>query len=166
MIYITVWHLWHSGMDISLVKNTLTARARSIQKTGIFAGYSFPCKDKDKLDRLYIFQNRIDSNFETVRWEKQSVWVFPKIWPIFKVHLHSSTARDHCALLHKFQPKMKVVKCMQSKCTILQAVSKNLRAFSYVFFTPTFDTCSLQCEKFPRKKHVCKAVKWLITRNR
>ena len=153
-------------MDISLVKNTLTARARSIQKTGIFAGYSFPCKDKDKLDRLYIFQNRIDSNFETVRWEKQSVWVFPKIWPIFNIHLHSSTARDHCALLHRFQPKMKVVKCMQSKCTILQAVSKNLRAFSYVFFTPTFDTCSLQCEKFPRKKHVCNAVKWLITRNR
>ena len=96
-------------MDISLVKNTLTARARSIQKTGIFAGYSFPCKDKDKLDRLYIFQNRIDSNFETVRWEKQSVWVFPKIWPIFNIHLHSSTARDHCALLHRFQPKMKVV---------------------------------------------------------
>ena len=153
-------------MDISLVKNTLTARARSIQKTGIFAGYSFPCKHKDKLDRLYIFQNRIDSNSETVRWEKQSVWVFPKIWPIFKVHLHSSMARDHWALLHRFQPKMKVVKCMQSKCTILQAVSKNLRAFSYVFFTPTFDTCSLQCEKFPRKKHVCNAVKWLITRNR
>ena len=151
-------------MDISLVTKTLTAR--SMQKTGIFAGYSFAYKHKDKLDGLYIFQNQIESNFETVRWEKQSVWVFPKIWPIFKVHLHSSMARDHCALLHRFQPKMKVVKCMQSKCTILQAVSKNLRAFSYVFFTPTFDTCSLQCEKFPRKKHVCNAVKWLITRNR
>ena len=153
-------------MNISLVKNTLTARARSIQKTGIFAGYSFPCKDKDKLDRLYIFQNRIDSNFETVRWEKQSVWVFPKIWPIFKVHLHSSTARDHCVLLHKFQPKMKVVKCMQSKCTIKQAVSETLPASSHVFFTPRFDTFSLQCDKFPHKKHVCNAVKWLIIRNR
>ena len=153
-------------MDISLVKNTLTARARSVQKTGIFAGYSFPCKHKDKLDGLYIFQNRIDSNFETVRWEKQSVWVFPKIWPIFKVHLNSSTARDHCVLLHRFQPKMKVVKCMQSKCTMLQAVSENLRAFSHVFFTPRFDTFSLQCDKFPQKKHVCNAVKWLIIRNR
>ena len=39
-------------MDISLLKKTLTAR--SIQKTGIFAGYSFPYKNKDKLDGLYI----------------------------------------------------------------------------------------------------------------
>ena len=39
-------------MDISLVKKTLTAR--NMQKTGIFAGYSFPYKNKDKLDGLYI----------------------------------------------------------------------------------------------------------------
>ena len=39
-------------MDISLVTKTLTAR--SMQKTDIFAGYSFPCKNKDKLDGLYI----------------------------------------------------------------------------------------------------------------
>ena len=146
-------------MDISLVKKTLTERARSMQKTGIFAGYSFPCKHKDKLHGLYIFQNRIDSNFETVRWEKQSVWVFPKIWPIFKVHLHSSMARDHCALLHRFQPKMKVVKCMQSKCTILQAVSENLCACSHAFFTRRFHACgsrviTLLSGKFPHKKRV------------
>ena len=146
-------------MDISLVKKTLTERARSMQKTGIFAGYSFPYKHKDKLDGLYIFQNRIDSNFETVRWEKQSVWVFPKIWPIFNIHLHSSTARDHCALLHRFQPKMKVVKCMQSKCTILQAVSENLCACSHVFFTRRFHACgsrliTLLSGKFPHKKRV------------
>ena len=146
-------------MDISLVKKTLTERARSMQKTGIFAGYSFPYKHKDKLDGLYIFQNRIDSNFETVRWEKQSVWVFPKIWPIFNIHLHSSMARDHCALLHRFQPKMKVVKCMQSKCTILQAVSENLCACSHVFFTRRFHACgsrliTLLSGKFPHKKRV------------
>ena len=39
-------------MDISLVTKTLTAR--SMQKTGIFAGYSFPYKHKDKLHGLYI----------------------------------------------------------------------------------------------------------------
>ena len=39
-------------MDISLAKKTLTAK--NMQKTGIFAGYSFPYKNKDKLYGLYI----------------------------------------------------------------------------------------------------------------
>ena len=34
------------------MKKTLTAR--NMQKTGIFAGYNFPYKNKDKLDGLYI----------------------------------------------------------------------------------------------------------------
>ena len=60
---------------------------------------------------------------------------------------------------------------MQSTCTILQAVYANLCAFSHVFFTRRFHACSsqvitLQSGKFPHKKHVCNAVKWLITRNR
>ena len=64
---------------------------------------------------------------------------------------------------------MKVVKCMQSMCTILQAVSENFCAFSHVFFTRRFHASSshvitLQCGKVPHKKHVCNAVKWLITR--
>ena len=58
---------------------------------------------------------------------------------------------------------------MQSMCTILQAVSENLCAFSHVFFTRRFHASSshvitLQCGKVPHKKHVCNAVKWLITR--
>ena len=113
-------------MDISLVTKTLTAR--SMQKTDIFAGYSFPCKNKDKLDGLFILYMLHSKTESTVilqlpgeRNNKSDF--FPKIWQIFKVYLYSSTARDHCASLHRFQPKTKVVKCMQSMRTILQAVS-------------------------------------------
>ena len=41
--------LWHGHLSC---KKTLTAR--SMQKTGIFSGYSFPYKKKDNLDGLYI----------------------------------------------------------------------------------------------------------------
>ena len=149
-------------MDISLVTKTLTAK--SMQKTDIFAGYSFPCKNKDKLDGLYVLYMLHSKTESTVilqlpgeRNNKSDF--FPKILQIFKVYLYSSTARDHCASLHRFQPKTKVVKCMQSMRAILQAVSKNLCAFSHVFFTRTFHACSsriitLLCGKFPHKKCV------------
>ena len=126
--------------------------------------FSLQEQTKDKLDGLcilYMLHSKTESTviLQLPGERNNKSDFFPKIWQIFKVYLYSSTARDHCASLHRFQPKTKVVKCMQSMRAILQAVSKNLCAFSHVFFTRTFHACSsriitLLCGKFPHKKCV------------
>ena len=68
-------------------------------------------------------------------------------------------ARDRRSTLHRFQPKMKVVNCMQSTCNILHTVSK---IFCVFFFTCLFRACitcviSMQYGGFAGKKHACNA---------
>ena len=50
------------------------------------------------------------------------------------------TARDHRSSLHKFQPKMEVVRYTQSTCKILHSVFENVRVFSCVFLSVFFYT--------------------------
>ena len=70
-----------------------------------------------------------------------------------------SNNRDHRSTLLRFQPKMKVVNCMQSMCKILHTVSK---IFCVFFFTCLFRACitcviSMQYGRFTGKKHACNA---------
>ena len=72
-------------------------------------------------------------------------------------------ARGRRSPLDRFQPKMKVVKYVQSTCKILLSVSNSLRVFCLYFFTRLFCAACISCVicvqlgGFTRKKHACNA---------
>ena len=57
-------------------------------------------------------------------------YFFPKIWWMFKVRIEGERS---WFIVHKFQPKKKVIKYTQSRCKILNSVSENLLVFSHAF---------------------------------
>ena len=156
MAFLSFWHGYLS------CEKTLTAR--SMEKTGIFAGYSFPCKNKDKLDGLYILHMLHPKAESTVilhlpgeRNNKSDF--FPKIWQIIKVYLYSSTAKrqklsNACSLCVQFYKQFPKT-CVHFLMYFLQADFMHVVLVQSPCYVANFHT-----------KNVCNAVKWLITRNR